>query len=212
MNILLFGAAGDVGRRVLDEAQSRNLTITAHVRNPNRAATLPSGTSTVFGNLTPDSDLKDLMKGHDLIISALRPPEGDEDLLPKLTAMLIRNAEQVATPLLVVGGAARLKLPGKNTTVLTEPGFLPDAIRPIAEACQRQSDLFERVDQVDWTYISPPALLQPGVRTGTYRMGQDELVTAADGSSHISMEDFAIAILDEAQNRRHIRQRFTVGA
>ena len=102
--------------------------------------------------------------------------------------------------------------PGRpDWTVLSRPGFLPDAVRPIAEACH-----FQRALVLDWadalcSHICPPANLQPGRRTGRYRLGTDELVTDATGNATISIEDFAVAILDEAERRAHAGRSFTVG-
>jgi putative NADH-flavin reductase len=78
-------------------------------------------------------------------------------------------------------------------------------------ACNEQFDVVRAANDVDWTYVSPPALLEPGARTGRYRKGHDHLVTDADGNSSISLEDFAIALVDEAEQALHLRQRFTVG-
>jgi hypothetical protein len=113
--------------------------------------------------------------------------------------------------LLVVGGAASLTLPGDpGTTVVDGPDF-PVELRPIALACNEQFEVVRTSDGVDWVYLSPPATLEPGVRTGQYRVGRDELLVAPDGASYISMEDFAIALLDEIEEPRHRRTRFTVG-
>jgi putative NADH-flavin reductase len=112
---------------------------------------------------------------------------------------------------LVVGGAASLTVPGSDgTTVVDGPDF-PVELRPIALACAEQLEVVRGSDDVDWVYLSPPAVLEPGVRTGRYRVGRDELLVGADGASYISMEDFAVALIDEVEQRRHSRTRFTVG-
>jgi putative NADH-flavin reductase len=84
-------------------------------------------------------------------------------------------------------------------------------LRPIALACNEQLEVVRGSDDVDWVYVSPPAVLEPGVRTGQYRVGRDELLVDPDGASSISMEDFAVALLDEVEGPRHRRIRFTVG-
>src|SRR4051812_13739422 len=84
--------------------------------------------------------------------------------------------------------------------------------KPEALAAANALEVFREADgdtPVAWSFISPGALLAPGERTGRYRLGGDQLLVAEDGRSHISMEDFAIAILDEAENPKHPRQRFT---
>jgi putative NADH-flavin reductase len=112
---------------------------------------------------------------------------------------------------IVVGGAASLKFPdGSGHTVLTAPGFLPDAVVPIARACQAQYEYVTSETKPEWSYICPPAMLVPGKRTGHYRLGNDELVVDEQGVASISMEDFAVAVLDEAERAKHTKRRFTV--
>ena len=98
-----------------------------------------------------------------------------------------------------------------TATVLSAPGFLPSSAIPIALACQKQYELCLAETRVDWTYLSPAAMLEPGERTGRYRLGADTLVADEHGISRISMEDFAVAVLDEAETPKHTRQPFTVG-
>ncbi|MFC4347512.1 NAD(P)-dependent oxidoreductase [Kordiimonas lipolytica] len=210
MNILIFGAAGDVGRRAVSEAVARGHTVTAVVRRAGQSTTLPLGVACRVANIHPDSVPAALMEGQDLVISALRPPEGQEALLAGLTRAICLAARAAGARLLVVGGAASLKLPGKDTTVLTEPGFLPEHLLPIAQACQEQYELFESMKADDWAYQTPPAMLVPGERTGQYRRGLDEMLTDEEGNSQISMEDFAVALIDEAELGLHKGRRYTV--
>ena len=107
-------------------------------------------------------------------------------------------------------------MPGLNGhTVLTAPSFLSPEAVPIARACQaqyaRQSQYECATEQaaVDWSYLCPPAMLTPGLRTGQYRVGSDTLVTDSEGNSAISMEDFVVAMMDEAETRQHASFRFT---
>ena len=95
-------------------------------------------------------------------------------------------------------------------TILTAPGFLPDAVVPIAKASQAQYELCINNTDAEWSYLSPPAMLVPGVRTGAYRLGTDVLLIDDDGDSQISMEDFAVALIDEAERPQHPQMRFTV--
>ena len=95
--------------------------------------------------------------------------------------------------------------------MLSAPDFLPGAVVPIARACQAQYELCLEETRVDWTYLSPAAMLEPGDRTGRYRLGTDTLVVDESGVSRISIEDFAVAMLDEVERPKHIRRAFTVG-
>lgn len=212
MKIIIFGARGDVGRRLVKEALMRGHQVTAVVRNESQINDIPSNSNSIIGNVINGEDVADLMQGQDLAISALRPPDGQEELLVPLTQSILKGVEQAAIRAIIVGGAASLKVPNANGhTVLTAPNFLPEAVVPIATACQAQFELMQAQDDVDWTYLCPPAMLTPGERKGHYRIGSDTLVVDEDGNSGISMEDFAIAMLDEAENPKHRKQRFTVG-
>lgn len=212
MKIIIFGARGDVGRRLVKEALMRGHQVTAVVRNESQINDIPSNSNSIIGNVINGEDVADLMQGQDLAISALRPPDGQEELLVPLTQSILKGVEQAAIRAIIVGGAASLKVPNANGhTVLTAPKFLPEAVVPIATACQAQFELMQAQDDVDWTYLCPPAMLTPGERKGHYRIGSDTLVVDEDGNSGISMEDFAIAMLDEAENPKHRKQRFTVG-
>lgn len=227
MRITIFGATGAVGSRTVQEALSRNHEVTAVGRNAQRlqalahsvtAASTGGAAGTVGGVLRVQrgdasnaGDVARLSRGQDVVISATRPVAGREDELAVAAKGLVGGLSGSGVRLVVVGGAASLTLPGDPGTLLVDgPGF-PVELRPIALACNEQLDVIRGGDEVDWTYLSPPALLEPGVRTGTYRVGRDELLVGPDGTSYLSMEDFAIALLDETERPRHRRLRFTVG-
>ncbi|MEU8899788.1 NAD(P)H-binding protein [Nocardia sp. NPDC048505] len=207
MRITVFGAAGAVGSRVVAEALGRGHDVTAVVRDPARAAAVPAGARLAVGDAADPVDVQRLSAGTDLVITATRPPAGAEAELVRVTAALLDGVG--VTRLLVVGGAATLTVPG-GVTLHETPDF-PADLRPIAQACSAQWSLVAAADR-DWTYLSPPAELVPGVRTGSYRLGRDELLTDDTGASTISMEDFAVALLDEAESPAHRRVRFTVAA
>ena len=210
--IAVFGAAGSVGRCVVKEALDRGHEVTAVVRNPQRAAGLPGLAIPAFAEASDGTVIRAVLRHQDVAVMALRPPAGREAELVGYTRTLLDAALETGVPAVVVGGAASLRFPDQPAwTVLTRPGFLPDAVRPIAQAChaQRQAVLSEGGD--GWSHICPPASLEPGRRTGRYRLGADMLVTGEDGRSAISVEDFAIAIVDEAESHAHAGRSFTVG-
>lgn len=211
MNIIIFGATGDVGSRVAKEAVSRGHSVTGVIRSLEKADKLPEGVKARIGNASLSRLVSDLSSGHDLIVSAVRPPEGQEPRLVAMTKAIFEGAAESGVRAIIVGGAARLIMPGeKEYTVLSSPGFLPDSVVPIAKACFEQYQMCLENSTVNWAYISPPALLRPGVRTGKYRLGKDELIIDSEGASKISLEDFAVAILDEAENKKHQQTAFTV--
>ncbi|MEM8878449.1 MAG: NAD(P)H-binding protein [Pseudomonadota bacterium] len=212
MKIIVFGATGDVGSRVVTEALTRGHSVTAAVRNTAGLDKLPDGVGSVIADATDPAPLATAMAGQDLAISALCSPAGQEGEIVALTRAILDAASIAGLRVIVVGGAARLRLPnGSPHTVLSDPDFLPESIVPVARASMAQWELCASETSADWTYASPSALLQPGERRGVFRTGTDMLLVDRAGNSEISMEDFAVALVDEAQSARFPRASFTVG-
>ncbi|MFE7190103.1 NAD(P)-dependent oxidoreductase [Kitasatospora sp. NPDC057541] len=211
MRITVFGANGNVGSRVVAEATARGHRVTAVLRGPAGPHRLPPTVATATGDARDPADVRRLAAGQDLLVAATRPAPGHEDELATATKGLLTGLAGTGVRLLVVGGAGSLTLPGGNGVALVDAPDFPAALRPIADACGEQLALCRADAEVDWTYLSPAALLEPGERTGRYRLGRDELLVGPDGTSAISMEDFALALLDEAERPAHHRLRFTVG-
>lgn len=210
MRITVFGAAGNVGGRVVAEALSRCHQVTAVVRDPVRYPDLPVGAVAVAGDAANVEDVAALSANQDVVISATRPAPGNEGELVTTAKALLAGLAGTSVRLLLVGGAATLTVPGTGgTTVIEDPNF-PDDVRDLALACAAQLEACRAEAGVDWAYLSPPALLEPGQRTGNYRSGADELIIDAQGNSMISMEDLAVALLDEAEQATHHQTRFTV--
>jgi len=211
MKIIVFGATGDVGSRVAKEALLRGHDVSAVVRDENKLDRLPRAASVRVLDVTDTKTMAQVVAGYDLAISALRPPDGREKELPELTKLVLNAAAETKIRVLVVGGAANLLMPDMSGhTVLTAPNFLPEVVKPIAAACFTQFAYCVADDQADWTYFSPPAMLEPGRRTGHYRRGSDILLVDEAGHSKISMEDFAVAMMDEAETPTENVKRVTV--
>ncbi|MEV4440906.1 NAD(P)H-binding protein [Streptomyces sp. NPDC049577] len=211
MRITVFGAAGNVGSRVVTEALARGHEVTAVVRDPARFRELPAGARPRVGDATDADGVAAAAAGQDLLIGATRPAPGSEAALVAAAGALLAGAARTGVRLLVVGGAGSLTVPGSGgTAVADDPQYVPTAWRDIALACVAQWETCRADTDADWAYLCPPALLEPGRRTGTYRLGGGELLLDADGTSAISMEDLAVALLDEAERPQHRRERFTV--
>ncbi|MGI5220332.1 NAD(P)-dependent oxidoreductase [Nocardia sp. CA-290969] len=209
MRITVFGAAGQVGSRVVAEALHRGHQVTAVLRTPARAAEIPREAEIRIGDAADRDDIADLLDGQDLAIGATRPAAGRENELITATASLTAGAARAGVRLLLVGGAATLTVPGTGgVTVMDEPGF-PATLRAIARACAGQLAVCRAATETDWTYLSPPAQLYAGRRTGRYRLGRDMLVVDRDGESVLSYEDLAVVLLDEAERPAHRGIRFT---
>ncbi|MBL1073344.1 NAD(P)H-binding protein [Nocardia sp. 2] len=214
MKITVFGAAGGVGGRVVTEALSRGHQVRAVSRSHDRLAGLWAEVEVMAGSAADPEFVTAASVGSDLVISATRPVIGQEHELAEVAESLLKGLSGTGIRLLVVGGAGSLVVPGTGLTLVEQPDF-PAELLPIAAACGAQLDVFQAHEaaggDVDWAYVSPSALLEPGERTGTYRLGADELVADAEGNSAISMEDLAVALLDEAELPKHHRTRFTAG-
>lgn len=212
MQITVIGAAGMVGSRVVAEAVARGHDVTAAVRHPARATGLPPGVRIRTGDASDVADVARLAAGQDVVVGATRPAPGREADLVTTAKALLAGLAGTGTRLLLVGGGANLAVPGSGgRLVADDPAFVAPEHRAIAQACVQQLAVCRAApEDVDWTYLSPPAQLSPGTRTGRFRLGDDELLCDAAGRSAISVEDFAVALLDEAEDPAHRRRRFTV--
>lgn len=210
MRVILFGATGAVGRRIANEAIERGHEVTGVVRSANRSIDLPIGVSPLILDIDNTESVANAMIGHDVAISALRPPEGLEHQLSILTKSVLDGARDSKTRVLIVGGAANLLMPDDSGyTVLTAPNFLPDTVKPIAAASFAQYQTCVAENDVNWAYFSPAAMLEPGERKGKFRIGSDVLLLDKNGNSTISIEDFAVSIVNEAETPTENIRRFT---
>lgn len=202
MKIAIIGATGNVGSRLIEEALRRGHAVTAIAR---QASKLPGrdGMTTRDVDVADTQALADALRGNDTVISTVR--------FLQTSAAQITAAVKAAgiRRLLVVGGAGSLYV-APGVQLVDTPSF-PDAYKAEASAGRDFLNALRAETGLDWSFLSPSALFTPGDRTGKFRLGKDELLTAADGKSWISMEDYAIAMLDEIEQPKHVRERFTVG-
>ena len=199
MKIALIGATGNVGQRVVAEATRRGHEVIAIARDVSKLP-VQAGVTAVQADLTDKASIGKAIAGADAVVLSVRFQDLDAE------AML--DALKGAKRLLIVGGAASLYVDGVQ--LIDTPGF-PDFIKVEAEPARQALKRIQQEQGLDWTFLSPSVFFGPGERTGRFRLGKDELLTAADGKSHISYEDYAIALLDEIETPQHRRQRFTVG-
>ncbi|ARQ67486.1 NAD(P)-dependent oxidoreductase [Streptomyces marincola] len=208
MKIIVLGAAGMVGSRVVAEAASRGHAPVAVFRR--RPTALPPGVTAAVGDANDSALMSRLFEGADAVVAATRPAPGQEHTLAGTTTLVLDAATTARTRVLVVGGAAPLRVPGHRDLLVVDcPAYVAPQWRDAASASAAQLDAC-RGHAADWVYLSPPAVLEPGHRTGTYRRGTTTLVTSADGASRISAEDLAAAVLDELEQPGRDRH-FTVG-
>jgi uncharacterized protein len=202
MKLIVFGATGLLGTRLVSEAVRRGHDVTTVSRDASRADVSADATD-------PDS-VAAVAGGHDVAVSAVTQHEAPQMLVDAARGLLEGLARAGVPRLISVGGAGSLEVaPGER--LVDTPDF-HEEWKPEALAASEALEVFRAAGDdapVEWSFVSPGALLAPGERTGRYRLGGDELLVAEDGRSHISMEDFAVAILDEVESPRHPRQRFT---
>lgn len=202
MKIAVIGASGNVGSRIVTEALSRGHRVTGVARHSDRIAPRP-GLSVAAGDIADPESLASVLAGPDVVVSSVRFVDFDVDRL--LSALELAGRPR----LLMVGGAGSLKT-AAGAVLVDTPNF-PEPFRAEARAGAATLRQLREQDGIDWTFLSPSAMFAPGVRTGQFRLGQDTLLVDAQGQSRISLEDYAVAMLDEIDAPRHRRQRFTVG-
>ncbi|MFD3838456.1 NAD(P)-dependent oxidoreductase [Streptomyces sp. NPDC058642] len=194
MRILLIGSTGMIGSRIAAEAGERGHEVTGVTRS-GKDGTLAADAS--------DADtVARLAAGHDAVVLAVSAPRGGieatESLLEVGRGVLDGVRRAGVRRLVVVGGAGILEV-SPGVRVVDTPDFPEDALPPV----RAQVALFELVrdnaDDLEWTYLSPPAVITPGERTGAYRTGDHQLLSDGEGNSHISTEDYAVALVDELQ-------------
>lgn len=206
MKILLIGASGMVGSRILAEAVSRGHQVKAAARNPAKVAK-GSGVEAIALDANNADAIAAAASDVDVIVSATSPRSGGDPVAEALGVgkALVAAAGKTGTRVFVVGGAGSLSLP--DGTPLAET--LPDAYRGEALGMRGVRDLL-KASALDWTVLSPAAVIAPGERTGVYRLGSTTLMSDDKGESRISAEDFAKAVIDELESPDHSRQHFSV--
>ncbi|MER6266775.1 NAD(P)H-binding protein [Streptomyces sp900105755] len=212
--IALFGATGTIGSRILDEALRRGHLVTAVVRDPAKLTRNDPGLTVVTGDVLEPRSVAEAAKGQDVVVSAVGGGDGPGHIAtirPSVESLVtgIRSLGEPAPRLVLVGGAGSLRTPDGRQVWDAEG--LPEFLLQIMHAHGDALDFCRTVSDVRWTNLSPAATIEPGERTGVYRIAKEDLLIAEDGSSRISAEDYAVALLDEIEQPRHIGERFTVG-
>ena len=200
--IAIIGATGRVGSQLLEEALRRGHSVIAIARHTDTLTARPGVTVKQVDALDAAA-LQQAVSGSDVVISAAHFAT-----LP--AASVIDPVKKAGVKrLLVVGGAGSLLLPGGGRVIDSE-GF-PAEYKAEASAGAAFLDVLREEKTLDWSFLSPSAEFVEDKRTGTFRLGQDDLLVSSEGSSWISFADFAIALIDEVETPKHSRQRFTVG-
>lgn len=214
-NVVLIGASGFVGSAILREALNRGHRVTAVVLNPEKITVENPNLTVVKADATNPDTLAALARGKDAIISAYNPgwtnPRQYELTLENYPRIVEGAKRSGVERLLIVGGAGTLFV--KPGVRLVDTGVLPEAWLPgVKSLGEFYLNTLMKERDIDWVFFSPAANLGnmgPGVRTGKYRLGKDDMLVDDKGESFISVEDYAVAMIDELELARHHRERFT---
>jgi uncharacterized protein len=210
MRIGVFGGTGMIGSRIVGEALARGHQPTVIVRDPRRhlAVEVPL----VVADATDAAAVAGAVRDVDAVVSAIGgAASGRPGIVVDATHALIEGLRQARVKrLLVVGGAGGLRS-ASGARVIDDPGF-PEAWKPASQAQIDALEIYRRQGSaLDWSYLSPADVIEPGPRTGRYGTSADDLVVDGDGNSFISCEDYAVAVIDELENPTSIAGRLAVG-
>jgi putative NADH-flavin reductase len=213
MKIVLFGATGQVGQRIAREALERGHEVVGVVRDPQGARPPDPRVRLVQGDATDPASVAAVARGADAVVCAVSPRPGSTGHAPHLVdvarGLMAGVREAGVKRLVVVGGAGSLEV-APGVALIDAPGF-PEPYREEAEEAREALRVYrEEGDGLDWTYVSPAAVIQAGERTGKYRTTDDRLLVDEHGNSAITYEDYAVALVDELENPAHAGRRFGV--
>ena len=211
MKIALIGASGFVGGAILKEALARGHSVTAIVRDAAKIAAAP-GVTIVAADVSDTERLAGLLADNDVTISAFNGGWGDPDIYAKHlkgSKDIVAAAKAAGVRLIVVGGAGSLHAPD-GSQLVDSPHF-PEAYRDGACAARDALAAIQKESRLEWTFVSPAVLMAPGERTGKFRLGTEQPVTDDKGESRISVQDLAVALVDEAEAPKNTGKRFTLG-
>ena len=211
MKVILIGATGMIGSRVLRELLNRGHQISAIVRSPDKLQP-ESNLSVVIGDVFNEDLLVESFKGHDAVIHAYKPPTDHPDRrgehLRAIRSIVSAVRRAGLKRVLAIAGAGTLEVaPGIK---YMETAEFPKEWMMGAISTAEVTNTLRQHPELDWTALSPPHLIRPGIRTGVFRLGGDQLMRDENNESRISAEDYAVAMIDELENPRHIRRRFTL--
>ena len=212
--IVLIGASGFVGSVILKELLDRGYEVHALVRNPEKITLSDNNLKVVKADVSSEEEVSRLSKGADAVISAYNPgwtnPNIYQDTLTGYKSIIEGVRKSGVKRLQIVGGAGSLFVaPGKT---VVDSGVIPKEILPGVESLAKVlSDYLRPEKELDWVFFSPAGTIEPGKRTGNYRLGKDDLIVDANGQSKISVEDYAKAMVDELEKPQHHQERFTIG-
>jgi putative NADH-flavin reductase len=212
--IVLIGASGFVGSAILKEALDRSHYVTALVRHPEKVKMVHKNLVVKQGDVSFSKIVAEVSKGTDAVLSAYNPGWKNPNIAVETSTVyrsILEGVRQSGVKrFLVVGGAGSLFIsPGKR---LIDAGIIPDSFLPaVRSLASFYLDVLTNEKTIDWVFFSPAGNIAPGERTGKFRLGKDDMIFDSEGKSNISVEDYALAMIDELEQPVHHRERFTIG-
>lgn len=212
--IVLIGASGFVGSALLNEVLNREIQVTAVVRNPDRIQVSNPNLKVVKGNVSSVDVVAEICEGADAVISAYNAgwsnPNHYEETLKTYPIILEGVKKASVKRLLIVGGAGTLFV-SPGVRVIDSSAIPEEIIGGVKSLGEFYLNTLMNEKEIDWVFFSPAGTIEPGERTGKYRLGKDDLIVDEKGESRISVEDYAKAMIDELENPQHHFERFTIG-
>ena len=211
MKIALIGASGFIGSALREEALRRGHQVTALVSHPKKLNATATNLSVKQVDVQNTAQLTEALTGADVVISAFSGHAQDDIrgyYVQGVKSIIAAVKAADVTRLVIVGGAGSLRV-APDTLLIDTPAF-PEEYKPTALGAQDALTLLQAESALNWTMLSPAAEIFPGERTGQFRLGQDDLLLDDQGNSRISVQDYAVALLDEVDHPQHERQRFTL--
>lgn len=213
-NVVLIGASGFAGTAILNELLHRGNKVTAIVRNPEKITINDANLAVFKADVSDVEAITNICKGKDAVISAYNPGWTNlniyEETLKNYPLILKAVKQSGVKRLLCVGGAGTLFCaPGIR---VVDAGVIPAEIMGgVKSLGEFYLNSLCNEKEIDWIFFSPAGTLEPGQRTGKFRLGKDDLIVDENGNSHISVEDYAVAMVDELEQENHHQERFTIG-
>jgi putative NADH-flavin reductase len=211
--VAVIGATGFVGTQVVKELSNRGYFVNALARNTSKIEE-SENVKAVTADIYNTAELSEILKGNDAVISAFNPgwtnPNIFEDFLKGAESIEKAVEESGVKRYIVVGGAGSLYI-AEGLQLIDTPEF-PAEIKPGAEAARQYLEMIKKNENLDWTFFSPAIEMHQGtagVRKGTYRTALENPVFDENGRSVLSVEDVAVALVDELENNQFVKQRFT---
>jgi putative NADH-flavin reductase len=219
LDIVIYGATGEVGSHIVREALDRGHRVTAVSRHPDQFKMRHANLSVVKGDLLDRASVAEIVTGQDVVVLSVRGVIGNSGTAD--SALQFIAAENLVDVLFRMGDdAPRLLHVGGSGSLEVEPGVLfaeklPKVLLPKNLEIEILGQIlalefYRKVDDVNWTYVTPPMNFTNGPRTGVFRIAGDRALEDNRGRCRLSRADFAVALIDEAEQAKHARQRISV--